>query len=224
MKQANFTEIFTSIQGEGLLVGIPQVFVRFSKCNLKCKFCDTNFKTNFSLSSDQLVNLLKQYNFKWLSLTGGEPLLYADFLNQCLPSLKKYFKIYLETNGTLPKELCKIIKWVDFISMDFKISSATGLKDFTKEHYDFLQISKTKKCLVKAIITSSTTKKDIENCVNVIEKINPKIPLILQPVSLGKKIKKTPDLKKLLSFYLIANKVLKEVRIIPQVHLLMKWK
>lgn len=224
MKQANFIEIFTSVQGEGLLVGVPQIFLRFDQCNLKCDYCDTKIKSTITLSCSQLIQLLKPQKFKWLSLTGGEPLLHADFLQECLPYLKKYFKIYLETNGTLPKELCKIIKWIDFISMDFKLPSATGLKDFTKEHTNFLQTIKEKKCLVKVIITASTTENDIENCINVIKQINHKIPLILQPVSLNKKIKKTPSLKKLLFFYLKASKVLKDVRIIPQVHSLMKWK
>ena len=59
-----------------------------------------------------------------VSFIGGEPLLYAGFLKELLPDLKKSgFSVYLETNATLPRKLEKIIRYCDIISMNFKFAS-----------------------------------------------------------------------------------------------------
>ena len=74
-------EIFSSIQGEGPVVGYKQLFIRFCNCNLKCNYCDTEFdKTNSEEFSPQELykKITSEYNLKTfhsISLTGGEPLL-----------------------------------------------------------------------------------------------------------------------------------------------------
>jgi 7-carboxy-7-deazaguanine synthase (Cx14CxxC type) len=115
-------EIFYTLQGEGARAGRPAVFCRFSGCNLwngletgrgeaVCKFCDTDFvgtdgilggkyKTAKELS--ELINDLWPQNFeyKYVVLTGGEPLLQVDDnLIEQLHSLG--FEIAVETNGTI---------------------------------------------------------------------------------------------------------------------------
>ena len=87
-------EIFSSIQGEGPYIGFEQLFIRFSKCNLKCSYCDTNFVTDLKeYTSQELSDEVKKYNTTHsISLTGGEPLLDVEFLKECLPLFAK--KIY----------------------------------------------------------------------------------------------------------------------------------
>jgi len=134
INKARITEMFTSIQGEGLYVGERQLFIRFHGCNLSCRFCDEKRKEKDAFSEYEASELIKEIIISGkrnISLTGGEPLLQADFLKEMLPALKKEGKrIYLETNGILTAGLLKILKYVDIISMDFKLPSSTGLKPY----------------------------------------------------------------------------------------------
>ena len=96
-------EIFSSIQGEGPVVGYKQLFIRFCNCNLKCNYCDTEFdKTNSEEFSPQELykKITSEYNLKTfhsISLTGGEPLLSAEFLKEFLPLIKRQTQLYQTT-------------------------------------------------------------------------------------------------------------------------------
>lgn len=165
MYSAEIKEIFSSLQGEGIYQGVRQIFIRFAGCNLNCDYCDTpeskvqsekckvegaKQEIKNPVSSKDLIDLLTHNSsfithnsgcFHSVSLTGGEPLLQVDFLEELIPVLKNLgLKIYLETNGTLPEALEKIVDSVDYIAMDIKFPSATG-KDLFSEHNKFLQIS-----------------------------------------------------------------------------------
>src|SRR5574344_1039856 len=117
VKCAKINEIFSSLQGEGLFVGTKQLFIRFCGCNLNCNYCDTTEVEveNFDFSLQELKCYIVHFNLATLhsiSLTGGEPLLWCDFLSEFLPLCDN--KIYLETNSTLPKNLDKIRDFIDF--------------------------------------------------------------------------------------------------------------
>ena len=85
--KARISEIFHSVQGEGIHQFMPQVFVRFSGCNMNCIFCDTK-QLSFS-EMDEFSVLNKIYSFRefWESVvfTGGEPLLQAEFFAKLMP-------------------------------------------------------------------------------------------------------------------------------------------
>ena len=175
-------EIFESIQGEGPYVGYKQVFVRFCNCNLKCNYCDTEFSSD-EYFEDFTPREAAQYiskfkNFHSISLTGGEPLLSADFLKDFLPLVSRH-KIYLETNATLADKLAEIIDFVDIIAADIKLESATGLKDTMKFHEKFFEIAKKKECFAKIVFNKNITDEEINNCCNIASKYD--IELILQP-------------------------------------------
>lgn len=116
-------EIFLTLQGEGMQVGKPAVFCRFTGCNLwsgreadrqsaVCKFCDTDFVGTDGSNGGRFPNaeaLADRILAEWIGgpenrmcvLTGGEPLLQVDGdLLRCLHD--RHFKIAIETNGTLP--------------------------------------------------------------------------------------------------------------------------
>jgi len=223
MKKAKVTEIFSSIQGEGLYVGEIQTFVRFYGCNLNCVFCDESEKDKFKeYSTEGLIAAIAREGNKVVSLTGGEPLLYADFLKEVLPRLKKKgFTLYLETNGTLKNKLLEIIDFLDIISMDIKLPSSTGGRSLWKAHSDFLKASISKKVFVKAVITNKTTGPDIEKAVSIVEKVSRAVFFILQPATANGRIQK---IKRIQEFLRMANRRLDNVRLIPQVHKILNVK
>ncbi|MBR3628177.1 MAG: 7-carboxy-7-deazaguanine synthase QueE [Elusimicrobia bacterium] len=230
---APIDEVFFSYQGEGIYAGIPQIFVRFSGCNLRCNYCDTpnslniNSKTkNFTTQAlcEYIIDIYNKNKNNFygrkpsISFTGGEPLIYADFLLNLIKSyLKNKFLIYIETNGSLSQQIKKIYKYCDVISMDIKFQSSCK-KDLFKEHKNFLEICKNK-VFVKTVITKDTNEKEFHKAINLISKISKNIHLVIQPSSFDNIIN-----QKVLNFYSIATLKIKNVRILPQLHKLWKIK
>jgi organic radical activating enzyme len=217
------SEIFTSYQGEGLLVGEPQLFLRFAGCNLKCAFCDTPVSQRLSFSPEELKDCVSEEinRFPSISLTGGEPLLQGEFLKDFLKLLPPQKTIYLETNGTLVTELKLLLQFIDIISMDFKLPSTTGEEELWEIHQEFLKIASQKKVFIKAVISSETSAEDIIKAGQIIREVNKNIPFVLQPISSrGEKV----ALGKLFSFERTLREFISDIRIIPQIHKVMGWR
>jgi organic radical activating enzyme len=223
MNKAKIAEIFYSVQGEGLYLGTPQIFVRFYGCNLQCRYCDTRPARYKEYSPGGLAvrvrRLLKQHAARQVSLTGGEPLLQADSIYMFLKKagLKKIL-IYLETNGILYQELSRISEAIDIVAMDIKLPSAGGTPELWKAHERFLKASAKKNIFVKSVITASTIAADLTKAARLIGAIDRRIPFILQP----NHAEMSPALmKKLFMFQKRAGRELADVRIIPQLHTMM---
>ena len=106
-------EIFYSLQGEGFHAGTPAVFVRFSGCNLRCAFCDTQHQQGRIMSLQEIVDEVNKYPLAPLVvLTGGEPSLFIDEAFMMELKLKTGKRIAIETNGTRP--LPTNLDWVTF--------------------------------------------------------------------------------------------------------------
>ena len=94
-------EIFYSLQGEGRYTGTPAVFLRFSGCNRKCPFCDTDHSAYTEMSAQEIAEACAAYPARHLTVTGGEPLMQLD--SALLRELKaRGFFVQIETNGSLP--------------------------------------------------------------------------------------------------------------------------
>jgi len=225
-QKARIIDIFSSIQGEGIFLGAKQIFVRFAGCNMNCVFCDEEKNaegkkyTPLELMTEVKFLELNKGGHHSVSLTGGEPLMQPEFLRVFLKLLKKEgFKTYLETNGTLPQELDKIVDSVDIIAMDFKLPSSTAERPYWDEHLEFLKIAMKTKVFVKAIVTQYTAADDIVKVAELVRSVNPKIPLILQPATPVKGIEGSVDTKTLFGFLDTVSKTnLENVRVIPQAH------
>ena len=233
MITSDILEVFSSIQGEGVFLGARQVFVRFKRCNMSCRFCDEDLgKKAKKYTALELMKEIKSLDtasgpHHSISLTGGEPLLYAEFLKAFLRIVKKNrsLKSYLETNGTLPYELTKVIDFVDIIAMDFKLPSSTGERPFWSEHLEFLRIASKKKVFVKAVITAETTKDDIGKAIEMVKSVKGNIPFVLQPATLVRPHDKEVNKELLLHFLEMGLKNdLANIRVIPQVHKILNVK
>jgi len=221
--KARISEIFSSIQGEGPYVGRRQIFVRFDNCNMSCSFCDTiPQKGSREYSVEELSACIKDLNktspHHSISLTGGEPLLQVDFLKTFLPTIKDLgFKIYLETNATLPEGLKEILDFIDIVAMDIKLPSSAGCEAFWQEHSEFLELSRGKEVFVKVVVTENTKDEDFINAVNLVRQCSREAAFVIQPVTASGTAKEISPAR-LLEYQKLAGQELKDVRVIPQLH------
>jgi 7-carboxy-7-deazaguanine synthase len=120
------SEIFRSIQGEGVLIGTPTVFVRTVGCNLNCDWCDTEYaKTGGEEMSGEAI-LVKVDSFKtpFVCLTGGEPLTQKkEAIRLMIKLLENGYHVTLETNGSIDLEDVPCSENM-LISMDLKCPSS----------------------------------------------------------------------------------------------------
>lgn len=234
---AYISEVFNSIQGEGLYVGVRQVFVRFQGCQLCCAYCDTPYARNISdscriekssgtrefyhvknpVSKDKLkkyISKLWSPSTMHVTLTGGEPLIYAGFIR----SLELDHPLYLETNAGFPEKAEEIRDIIEIASCDIKLpehSSTDHYNELLKKELETIAIfNEVTKTFVKIIVLPETSPASISSAIQRIASIDKDIPLILQPVE-------NTNSEKLLMLMDVAGKKLKHVRIIPQMHKVM---
>ncbi|MEA2603398.1 MAG: 7-carboxy-7-deazaguanine synthase [Acidobacteriota bacterium] len=117
MERYRVNEIFYSLQGEGVRAGTPNLFLRFSRCNLECRVethgfdCDTEFESGRWMTLEEIAGELRQLSpaCEWVILTGGEPALQVDA--ELIDGLHAAgFKLAIETNGSI--ELLPGIDWI----------------------------------------------------------------------------------------------------------------
>lgn len=243
--KAYLSEIFSSIQGEGPYVGERHLFVRFCGCHRKCIFCDTvverteaiaverspgsgKFETIPNpLTAVQVAELIcsvdepKGINRK-ISITGGAPLLQANFLLELLPLLcNDGHTIYLETAGDLPSQLKTLIEWVDVVAMDVKLSSVTKEKNTFPAHWQFLKTCRdySAEVFVKIIVSAETDESELMQAIQGIKKSGGEDTLvILQPMTKAEKTNAVPRGDQLLHWQEMACRLMPNIRIIPQTH------
>jgi len=224
--KAPIVEIFSSFQGEGLWIGRRQIFVRFAGCNLNCSYCDTprsRLSDNGTLMSvDEVlkkIEKLKTSDLHSISLTGGEPLLYSEFINELVQKID--FKVMIETNGTLPNSFRNISR-IDCVSLDIK-SSEHFEKNWNDGIFESeiqslkLLIERNTNIYCKLVVLPST---DLKVLRGIAERLSVEIgkkdiPIIIQPASPIEQWKSNTH--KLFSFSEVIGEYMK-VLTIPQTH------
>lgn len=247
MQRTYISEIFSSIQGEGLLVGVRQIFVRFTGCNLNCKFCDTDYEqkpnmtyekkagsgvfeeTGNPVSVEFASGLIDALNIPPIhhsvSITGGEPLLHVGFLKELLPEIrKKNLLVFLETAGTLYNELREIIGFIDGISMDIKLPSTAGTQPLWEQNREFLKVASDsdKELFIKIVVDENTADEDLRIASELVKDTGMEIHVIIQPVITEKRL--IPNIPPERLFQIQQSFIMDghETRIIPQVHKLLR--
>ena len=234
---AYISEIFNSIQGEGPYAGVRQVFVRFLQCQLHCAYCDTPesrcitgqcriertpgkrdfYSISNPLERDELEKIVRKLwtpSTKHVSLTGGEPLIHADFIKESGLD----YPLYLETNSGFPDKARELKDVISVASCDIKLpehDSTDHYNELLKNELETISIlNGAAETFVKIIILPETTESSISPAVDGVASIDRDIPFILQPVTSKRSV--PPEL--LLELMDFAGEKLKDVRAIPQTH------
>jgi len=249
-RTANLIEVFSAIQGEGIDVGTRQIFIRFAGCDLRCNFCDSahtwgvpptcrvehtpgqrDFATHPNpVERHILLYWIDEQNVPGLhdsiSLTGGEPLLHAEFLREFLPDLRDRtgLPVYLETGGHRPQELATLLPWLDAIGLDLKLPSVSG-EEHWEAHAACLDLCRDTPIALftKLIISDATDPTDLDRAAAAIAAVSPEIPAILQPVTpltqphVGSPVV-PPTPAQVLDWQALLKRSLKHVRVVPQTH------
>ncbi len=171
MEKLNVAEKFVSINGEGTKAGQTSVFIRFTGCNLSCKYCDTKWVNEkdteyMAMTANEIYSYIKNTGIKNVTLTGGEPLIQKN-IRELLSLIAKdnNLSCEIETNGSVDlKQFCDIKNRPSF-TMDYKLSSS-GMEKYMK-HSNFKILDK--KDTVKFV---SGSMQDLERAKEIIEDYN----------------------------------------------------
>lgn len=174
----NVSEIFLSLNGEGLLIGVPTIFVRLSGCNLQCTWCDTKYawEKGTEKTVEQVIEEVKTCDngfCDWVLITGGEPLLQE--IDELVRKLKNEYRIGIETNGSIYKD---VLQMCDFISADIKPPSSGNPTDNIPTFARIVNAIKKRNGQVKAVIADEN---DYAFVQKFIHENTIGVPVVLQP-------------------------------------------
>ena len=225
-------EIFTSVEGEGILYGTKTLFVRLAGCPFTCFYCDTKESlpldsgTEYSIDEAcQLIDSnLKKQTYK-VNFTGGDPLIQHQAVAQLAKHIQgKKILTYLESACFDIDRFNHVLPFIDIVKIEFKTKDS----DFVdSEHYEKL-IEHTMKCLessvntkkttfIKIVVSSKTKINEFEELTNQIFKTISKENIdgfIIQPTYGVAE----PSLELLLDLYDVVYPHYIDVKVVPQLH------
>ena len=225
-------EIFTSIEGEGILYGTKTLFVRLAGCPFKCFYCDTKnslpIDSGDEYSLEEACNLIEknlEENTYKVNFTGGDPLVQSDAVTEMAKFVQsKKIPTYIESSCYDSQKFAQVLPYIDYVKIEFKTpeSEFVDLKHYSKLLENEIQcldhaLRSQKITYIKVVISSKT---ELEPFKKLLEKI---FSTILKSKIAGFIIQPSygiaePSLKQLLRFYYQVYKYYKEVRIVPQLH------
>ena len=225
-------EIFTSVEGEGILYGTKTLFVRLAGCPFTCFYCDTKESlpldsgTEYTIeeANELIDNNLQNQTYK-VNFTGGDPLIQHQAVAQLAKHIQsKKIPTYLESSCFDIDRFNHVLPFIDIVKIEFKTKDS----DFVdSKHYDKL-IGHTMKCLessvksnkttyVKIVVSSKTQLSEFKTLVNDIFNIISKQNIdgfVIQPTYGISE----PSLDLLLDLYDIVFPYYIDVKVVPQLH------
>jgi len=245
----NLVELFSSCQGEGPHVGVSTLFVRFGACDLRCRWCDSphtwkpatacrvaapdgDREVPNPVAWDEVVRLAEELELtrhRFVSLTGGEPLLQPEAVRGLATALgARGPRVLLETHGLLEPALAHVVDAVDVVSMDWKLASEVrragadrraAAEAFHAEHAAFLRTAlRAPEVCVKVVVTPATGDDELDAMAEEIAAIDASVPLVLQPVTPCGGVRAAPEPARVLAWQARLERRLRDVRVIPQTH------
>ncbi|MGI0047084.1 MAG: 7-carboxy-7-deazaguanine synthase QueE [Nitrosotalea sp.] len=224
-------EIFTSIEGEGILYGTKTLFVRLAGCPFKCFYCDTKEALPMTSGSEYTIDEAKKLiennlvkNTYKVNFTGGDPLAQSEAVSELAKFVQqKKIPTYLESSCFDSTRFEQVLPYFDYIKIEFKTLDSEFVDE---KHYSTLlenelqclklAINSGKTTYIKIVVSSRTTLEQFKQILTgVFDITKSKVAgFIIQPTyGIAE-----PDLKQLLGFYDAVYTYYGEVRIVPQLH------
>lgn len=202
MRYMNICEIYSSIQGEGLDIGAPTVFVRTSGCPLKCKWCDTlfAFTEGEDMTVDEILEKVHGLKVPRVCLTGGEPLIQKDSYKLAQKLLDLNYFVSVETGGSIPIEELPCVENLRIV-LDIKCPSSEMQDRMEFSNIELLGPTDELKFVI-------ADRKDYDYAKLIMSKHEPICSIVMQPVW-GNDIK-------VLAEWVIEDKL--NARVLPQLH------
>jgi organic radical activating enzyme len=230
--RAKLSEIFTSIEGEGILFGTKTMFVRLAGCPLKCYWCDTPYALPLDSGSDYSINEVKNLILKNLhpntykvNFTGGEPLVQHEAVIELAKFVRgKGIKTYLESACYDSSKFAKVLPYIDLVKIEFKLKDSKVVDEkhygsLLKNELDCLRmaVNNGKTTYIKVVVTNSSNLKEFKELVHEVFRVAKPDEIagfIIQP---SYKIDE-PTLDVLFGFYDAVYPLYDQVRVVPQLH------
>lgn len=250
--EANLVEIFSSVQGEGPDVGMSTLFVRLGHCDLRCRWCDSPHTWHAAAACRietargsgefrsvpnpvpvaavvEAAHVLEAKRHRFVSLTGGEPLLQPEVVAVLARELGGLGPaIHLETHGLAAQALRAVLPAMDVVSMDWKLASDVRRESdakgstpapFHDAHEAFLAVAReAPRVVVKIVVTDASQDEEIGEAVRRIARTAPDACLVLQPVTPHGAVRDRPSAARMLVLAQRAEHEHRDVRVIPQTH------
>ena len=246
--RAALIEIFSSIQGEGRHVGVPMSFVRVATCPIRCLYCDTpdsyeakpTFKVRFGdeetdepnpVAAERAAELAlatadrSPFRFgggrRAVSVTGGEPLVYPDFVAALGRELRtRRAALHLETAALDPDALARVLPVVDHLSADYKLPATLEAGDHSAHHLACVALGVAASCTVdvKIVLTEDVEIADFRTALDALAPHRDGFLLVLQPVTPFGAVRDRLSPARLASAAGEAAAFGFDLRVLPQVH------
>jgi organic radical activating enzyme len=246
-------EVFASFQGEGHFAGEPQVFVRLFGCPLRCRWCDTS--GSWRVPDEPLARVARADEVRresgwatpfevvtWVarvepgvprtvSLTGGEPLAYPDFV-RALRTLLGPRRLHLETAGAHPRALAAVLDAVDHVSLDLKLPADLDVpvplagesepvpqtaSEWSAARRANLVLVRHRDACGKLILSGENQPTAFVQLLDDVRELAPTLPLYVQPVTSVNGVR-APRIEAVLELVELARERELAVRVIPQLH------
>lgn len=225
-------EVFTSVEGEGILCGTKTLFVRLAGCPFSCFYCDTaealpaDSGVEYTLHDAQVLikESLQEHTYK-VNFTGGDPLMQ----HKSVALLAEYVQrqgvhTYLESSCFDSKRFSHVLPYFDYIKIEFK----TPDSEFVRSNDYGTMYESTMQCLTKSVLADKTTYIKVvvsrRTTPEYMQRLVQDIYDVAAPSELsGFVIQPTygveePSLESLLRMYDVVHSRYADVRIIPQLH------
>ncbi len=195
-------EIYRSIQGEGILIGVPTTFIRTTGCNLRCSWCDTKYayEEGKEMAIEEILAKVKEHSAIHICITGGEPLLQQEIVKLVQELSDEGYQICFETNGTRSIEELPCLDSL-MISLDIKCPSSDMNEKMDLTNMELLGPNDQLKFIIG-------DRNDYEYAKRIIEEHKPICSIIMTPVG-GKELKELVE-------WIIKDGL--NVRVLPQLH------
>ena len=233
--RAKLSEIFTSIEGEGILFGTKTMFVRLAGCPLKCYWCDTPYALPMDSGIDypideakELISKRLQPNTYKVNFTGGEPLVQYQVVIELAKFVRqKGLRIYLESACYDAVRFAKVLPYVDLCKVEFKLRDSKVVNE--NQYYNLLKneldclkqsVRSCKTTYIKVVVTNSSNLNEFKEIVHEVFRMAKPPELagfIIQPSYTVDE----PTLDVLFGFYDAVYPLFDQVRVVPQLHKIM---